>query len=184
MQIKDRLRKKYFFLRKKKYFDIRPDFFNPLSKLINRNFKKKRVYLSSYYPSLYEVDTLKLFQTDIKKKLKILLPVIKQNNSMFFYEWEINNVLQINKFGLLEPSLSKNHIVPDVMLIPLLAYDNQNQRLGYGGGFYDRYLSKFLRAHKKIITIGIAFSFQKYHKIPATTNDVKLNFILTEKGMF
>ena len=70
------------------------------------------------------------------------------------------------------------------MLIPLLAYDNQNHRLGYGGGFYDRYLSKFLRAHKKIITIGIAFSFQKYHKIPVTTNDVKLNFILTEKGMF
>ena len=184
MQIKDRLRKKYFFLRKKRYFDIRPDFFYPVLNLINRNFKKKRVYLSSYYPSLYEVDTLKLFQTDIKKRLKILLPVIKQNNSMYFYEWELNNVLQINKFGLLEPPLSKNHIVPDVMLIPLLAYDNQNHRLGYGGGFYDRYLSKFLRAHKKIITIGIAFSFQKYHKIPVTTNDVKLNFILTEKGMF
>ncbi len=184
MQIKDRLRKKYFFLRKKNYFEVKPHFFQPISKFINQNFNKKKINLSSYYPSLYEVNTLKLFQTDIIKKLKILLPVIKKKKSMYFYEWQVNNVLQINKFGLLEPPTTKNHIIPDVMLIPLLAYDNQNQRLGYGGGFYDRYLSKFLRAHKKIVTIGIAFSFQKYHKIPVTNSDVKLNFILTEKGMF
>ena len=84
---------------------------------------------------------------------------------------------------ILEPALLSTHIVPDIMLVPLLAYDNQNNRLGYGGGFYDRYLKKYLKTNKNILTIGIAFSFQKHHKIPVSKNDVKLNYILTEKGI-
>ena len=94
------------------------------------------------------------------------------------------DVLKINQFGMLEPAILSNHIVPDIMLVPLLAYDNQNNRLGYGGGFYDRYLNKYLKTHNNILTIGIAFSFQKHHKIPVFNNDVKLNYILTEKGIF
>ena len=85
---------------------------------------------------------------------------------------------------MLEPALLLSHLVPDIMLVPLLAYDNQNNRLGYGGGFYDRYLNKYLRTHNNILTIGIAFSFQKHHKIPVLYNDVKLNYILNEKGIF
>ena len=61
----------------------------------------------------------------------------------------------------------------------MLAYDNENNRLGYGGGFYDRYLKKY----NNIMTIGVAFSFQKHHKIPVSDNDVKLDYILTEKGL-
>ena len=70
------------------------------------------------------------------------------------------------------------------MLVPLLAYDKENYRLGYGGGFYDRYLNKFLKKHKNILTIGIAFSFQKHDKLPLSKEDVKLNYILNEKGIF
>ena len=99
-----------------------------------------------------------------------------------FYEWEKNGVLKINQFGMLEPALLSSHTVPDIMLVPLLAYDNQNNRLGYGGGFYDRYLNKYLKKHNNILTIGVAFSFQKYHKLPVNNKDVKLNYILTEKG--
>ena len=102
---------------------------------------------------------------------------------MRFHEWERNNVLQINKFGMLEPAILSNHIIPDIMLVPLLAYDNLNNRLGYGGGFYDRYLNKYLKSNNNILTIGIAFSFQKYHKLPVSIKDVKLNYILTEKGI-
>ena len=71
-----------------------------------------------------------------------------------------------------------------MILVPLLAYDKKNNRLGYGGGFYDKYLNKYLKINKKILTIGLAFSFQKYHKIPKTNKDVQLDFILTEKGIF
>ena len=184
MQNKNRLRKKYFFIRKKRYFDIKPSFFNPLIKLIKKKYKKKNINLSSYYPASFEVNILKLFELDVTNKMRIFLPVITGNNSMHFYQWEKNDVLQINKFVMLEPFRSFTNIVPNVMLIPLLAYDNKNNRLGYGGGFYDRYLKKYLKMHNNILTIGIAFSFQKYHKLPVSNNDVKLDYILTEKGFF
>ena len=183
MQNKDQLRKKYFFIRREKYFDIKPSFFNPLIKLIKERYKKKDVNLSSYYPASFEVNILKLFDLNAMNKIKIFLPVITGKNSMHFYKWQKHDVLQINKFGMLEPFKSLKNIVPNVMLIPLLAYDNKNNRLGYGGGFYDRYLKKYLKTYNNILTIGIAFSFQKYHKLPVSNNDVKLDYILTEKGI-
>ena len=75
------------------------------------------------------------------------------------------------------------YIDPNILLIPLVAFDKHLNRIGYGGGFYDRYLNKYLRKHDNILTIGIAFSFQKHHKIPELSYDVKLNYILTEKGI-
>ncbi len=182
MKNKERLRKKYLSIRKKKYFEISPSFFNPLKKLIQTEYHKRSVNLSFYYPASYEVNVLKLFETNLIKNLKMLLPVLKSKNSMLFCEWGNQDVMQINNFGMLEPfKLSKN-IIPNIMLIPLLAFDNNNNRLGYGGGFYDRYLNKYLNKNKNILTIGIAFSFQKHEKVPVTSNDVKLNYILTEKG--
>ena len=73
--------------------------------------------------------------------------------------------------------------IPNIILVPLLAFDSKKNRLGYGKGYYDRYLQKYLNNYKNILTIGIAFSFQKHHKLPVTNNDVKLNYILTEKGI-
>ena len=183
MQNKDILRKKFFFIRKKKYFEIKSTFFNPLIKLIKKKYKKKKVNLSIYYPASFEVNVIKLFETDIINKIQILLPVLKTNNRMHFHKWDKNNILEINRFGMLEPTLLLKHIVPDIMLVPLLAYDSKNNRLGYGGGFYDRYLNKYLKRHNNILTIGIAFSFQKYNKLPVSITDVKLNYILTEKGI-
>ena len=184
MKAKNRLRKKYFFYRKKKYFEIKPSFFNPLINIIKKSYKKKLINLSSYYPTSYEVNVLKIFETNIINKLNLLLPVLKGKSEMNFYEWKKNETLKINKFGMLEPAKLSEKILPDIMLIPLLAYDKRNYRLGYGGGFYDRYLNKYLKTHSKILTIGIAFSFQKYNKLPLNKKDVKLNYILTEKGIF
>ena len=183
MQNKNKLRKKYFLIRKKKYFEIQTSFFNPLVKLIKIKYSKKIINLSSYYPASFEVDVLKIFQTDMAYRLKMSLPVITGNNVMHFYKWEKNSVLQINRYGMLEPVIRSVQVVPDIILVPLLAYDHHHNRLGYGGGFYDRYLNKYLKTNKKILTIGIAFSFQKHHKLPVLSKDVKLNFILTEKGM-
>ena len=102
---------------------------------------------------------------------------------MNFFPWKKNEVLLVNKFGLLEPIkfISK---IPDIILIPALAFDENKYRLGYGKGFYDRYLNKYLKKFKNILTVGVAFSFQKYHKLPIDKNDVKLNYILTEKGIY
>ena len=151
---------------------------------INMKSFQNIINLSSYYPASFEVGTLQIFQTHIIDRLKILLPVLSGNNTMHFYRWKKNDILKINQFGMLEPALLLDYIIPDIMLVPMLAFDNNNNRLGYGGGFYDRYLNKYLKTHNNIVTIGIAFSFQKYHKLPVSNNDVKLNYILTEKGIF
>tara|TARA_Y100000768_G_scaffold332037_1_gene271493 strand:- start:259 stop:813 length:555 start_codon:yes stop_codon:yes gene_type:complete len=182
MQNKERLRKKYFSLRKKKYFDINPSFFNPLLKLIRSRYFKKNINLSIYYPSSYEVNVIKLLDIINKKKVKIILPVINDRNSMHFYNWKKGDILYVNKYGMLEPNSSSRKVIPNVMLVPLLAFDNKKNRLGYGGGYYDRYLNKYLKKNKNLLTIGVAFSFQEHNKIPISNSDVKLNYVLTEKG--
>ena len=82
---------------------------------------------------------------------------------------------------MLEPIKTKEKI-PDVIIAPLLAFDKDKFRLGYGKGYYDRYLNKYIKKNKNILIVGVAFSFQKYHKLPNSNFDVKLDFILTDKG--
>jgi 5-formyltetrahydrofolate cyclo-ligase len=183
MQEKIAIRKKAFSNRKKKYFEITSQFFNPLIKFFKKNKNKSTSVFSMYYPSNYEVNILSLFKLIKKKNIRTVLPVIKSNSQMNFVEWKHLDPLKINEFGMLEPSLQGKIFVPNLMLVPLLAYDNYNNRLGYGKGFYDRFLNKFLKIKKNIITIGIAFSFQKYNKLPVSNLDIKLDYILTEKGL-
>ena len=114
-----------------------------------------------------------------KKNFNVSLPVIKENNQMNFLQWSRNDPLKINKFGILEP-ISSKIIDPDILLVPLVSFDSKLNRLGYGGGFYDRYIEKIEKV-KKVIKIGLAFSYQKIKKIPTNKFDRKLDFIITEK---
>tara|TARA_Y100000590_G_scaffold139661_1_gene159952 strand:+ start:3604 stop:3864 length:261 start_codon:yes stop_codon:yes gene_type:complete len=77
----------------------------------------------------------------------------------------------------------KKKSYPGILLIPLLAFDKELNRLGYGGGYYDRYISS-LEDNYRIIKIGIGFSFQKINNLPTNKYDKKLDFIITEKGSF
>ena len=101
---------------------------------------------------------------------------------MIFCKWKKNDILNLNKFGILEP-IKAGISIPKVVLVPLLAFDNNKYRLGYGKGFYDRYLNKLKKKKRNVISIGVAFSFQKYHKLPNNYLDYKLNYIITEKGL-
>ena len=183
MYQKNLLRKRYLNSRKKKYFEVDRHFFLPLINYIKKNLKKKKFNLALYYPANFEVDVIKILDNDFIFNQRILLPVIEDNNKMSFFSWKKKQVLLVNKFGMLEPVKSKPKI-PDIMLVPLLSFDHRKYRLGYGKGFYDRYLNKYLKKFKNILTVGVAFSFQKYHKLPKNNMDVKLNYILTEKGIY
>ena len=183
MQQKIKLRKKYFYLRKKRYYNIKKEFFLPLLKLIKSRLKKKLVKLALYYPSNFELNVLKLLEFNRILTHDILLPVIEKNNLMNFFSWKKNDVLFVNQYGILEPLKSKVKI-PDVILVPILAFDENKYRLGYGKGFYDRYINKYLKRFKNILTVGVAFSFQKHHKLPRNKNDAKLDLIITEKGIY
>ena len=182
MSSKNKLRKKFYLLRKKRYFEIDEKFFFPLIKLLKLKFKKKTFKLALYYPSNFELNVLKLLESPYILNKHTLLPKIEENNRMNFFSWKKNEVLLINKYGIQEPIKSRAK-VPEVILVPILVFDKFKFRIGYGKGFYDRYLTKFIKNNKKILTVGVAFSFQRYHKLPISKNDVKLDFILTDKGL-
>ena len=184
MANKDQLRKKFLSLRKKKYFEVSTNKFNKLINHIKKNNKiKKSIFIGLYYPSNYELNILKIVSNFKNSKIIFLLPKILEGNLMKFVKWNEKDALTVNKFGIPEPfeTKKKNHL-PDVVLVPLLAFDSYKNRLGYGKGFYDRYLYKLIKLNKKIVTIGVAFSFQKYKKLPTSNFDFKLNYIYTEKG--
>ena len=108
---------------------------------------------------------------------RLVMP--KKNNQMDFFKWSKNDPLKINKYGIPEPVSSKI-FYPDILLVPLVGYDNDLNRLGYGGGFYDRYIEKIEKI-KRVIKIGLAFSYQKIKSLPTNQHDKKLDFIITEK---
>ena len=183
MQQKSKLRKKYLKIRKENYFEIDKKFFSPLLKLIKKNIKKKSIIIALYYPSNFELNVLKVLELKYFSHQTILLPVAEKNNFMNFYQWKKNDVLTINEFGMLEP-IKTEAKTPDIIILPLLAFDKDKYRLGYGKGYYDRYLNKYIKQYKKnTMTVGVAFSFQKHNKLPINKNDVKMDFILTEKGI-
>ena len=173
------LRKKFIKLRKKNFsknLNVNSNRF--LNFLVRKNFKKK--IIGGYYPYNYEMDTLEVLQKLEKKNFLISLPKITKNNKMYFYLWSFKDPLTINTYGIPEP-ISNKKVDPDLLLIPLLAYDSEHNRLGYGGGFYDRYIS-VAQKRKKLIKIGFGFSYQKTIKLPVDHNDKKLDYILTEKN--
>ena len=176
--IKSKLRKKIIRIREtinKKNIQIN---FNQILK----TFKKEKItkgIIGGYYPVNFEVDDLMLLKKLEKKNFDISLPVIKKKFQMNFYKWSFTDLLKINKYGIPEPE-TKNIVYPDVLLIPLVAFDKNLNRLGYGGGYYDRLIKK-LSKKKKIIKIGLAFSFQKINKVPTNAYDQKLDYIVTNK---
>ena len=100
---------------------------------------------------------------------------------MDFYKWSPHDPLTISSLGIPQP-LKLKKVYPDIIFVPIVAFDKFRNRIGYGGGFYDRYLEKISQI-KKFTTIGLAFSHQKVNKINVENFDRKLNLILTEKLM-
>jgi len=178
---KSYLRKKSLLIRKENYSKVKKFNFNLIFKLIKKHFLNKKISIASYYPSNYEVDTLSFIEQASKRNFKILLPVIRPLGKMSFKRWKYKDPLYVSAFGTLEPVNSQKEIIPDLVMVPLVAFDSHLNRLGYGKGYYDRILEKINLTKKKAIFLGIAYSFQKCEKIPINKNDVKLDYIFTEK---
>ena len=176
--LKSKLRKKILKIRKiAKKDNLKIDFNKVFSLIKKNNLTKKSI--GGYFPVNHEVDDLEILREFAKKNYQISLPVIKKNFNMNFYKWSFNDPLKINQYGIPEPN-SKKLIYPDIILVPLVAFDNNLNRLGYGGGYYDRAIKK-LSGKKKFLKIGLAFSFQKVNNVPITKYDKKLDYIVTDK---
>ena len=178
--LKSKLRKKILKVREKNNKNNIQINLNQIIKILKKHKVFKGV-IGGYYPVNFEVDDLELLKKLQVKKFDISLPVIKKNFQMDFYRWSFFDPLKINKFGIPEPEIN-NIVYPDILLIPLVAFDKNLNRLGYGGGYYDRLISR-LSKKKKIIKIGLAISAQKIDRVPTNVYDQKLDYILTNKNI-
>ena len=177
---KFKLRKKIINIRKKKYFEIKIGN-NIINILPNTIDLSKNKIIGGYFPINFEFDCLQILKKFYSKGYGLSLPIIKRNYQMDFYNWSPNDPLTISSLGIPEP-LKLKKVYPDIIFVPMVAFDKHRNRIGYGSGFYDRYLEKISKI-KKCITIGLAFSHQKVNKFNVENFDRKLDLILTEKLM-
>jgi 5-formyltetrahydrofolate cyclo-ligase len=178
--LKNKLRKKILKIREKNNKNNIQIDFNQIIKILKKEKITKKI-IGGYYPVNFEVDDLELLKKFEKNKFDISLPVIKKKFQINFYKWSFFDPLKINKYGIPEPE-TKNIVYPDVILVPLVAFDKNLNRLGYGGGYYDRLIKNFSKK-KKIIKIGLAFSVQEIDKVPIGMHDQKLDYIVTNKNI-
>ena len=154
--------------------------YSSLKSIFKKNFISKNKIIGGYFPVNFEIDCMQVLKKLTQEGYKVSLPVIKKKNKMNFYLWNPNEPLKVSNLGIPEPYKNKK-VYPDLILVPIVAYDKKKNRLGYGGGFYDRYIGKF---KKKILTIGLAFSFKKINFIKINQFDQKLNYIQTESKKY
>jgi 5-formyltetrahydrofolate cyclo-ligase len=113
---------------------------------------------------------------------RLALPVmIGKGKPLLMRAWSPGDAMEAAAWGIAEPMADKPEVEPDVVLVPLLAFDARGHRLGYGGGFYDRTLAK-LRAKKPVIAVGIAYDEQKVDAVPVESYDQRLDWVLTPSG--
>ena len=140
-------------------------------------------YVGSYVDYNFELSTNSLNKYLIEKNVNICLPKINsQSKEINFFKFSTGTKLIKNKYNILEPEVTNEIIFPKLVLVPLLAFNESGFRLGYGGGFYDKYFSS--QEEKDIIKVGLGFSFQKVNEIPIENHDQKLDWILTESYLY
>jgi 5-formyltetrahydrofolate cyclo-ligase len=140
--------------------------------------------VSGYSPIRSEIDPVPLMRALGSKGARLALPaVMARGKSLAFRAWSAGDRLMLGPLGILEPSPAAAELIPDVMLVPLAAFDRAGHRIGYGAGHYDFTLAH-VRKVKPIVAIGVAFAVQEIEAVPALPHDVALDYVLTETQAF
>jgi 5-formyltetrahydrofolate cyclo-ligase len=139
--------------------------------------------VSAYWPIRTEIDIRPLLSALVNNGRDAALPVVAgRGQPLQFRRWRPGVSLDRDAFGLAHPRPDAPIILPDVVLVPLLAFDRRHHRLGYGAGFYDRTLAD-LRHRKQVLAIGVAFAAQEVEEVPLDSWDEPLDLVLTERGV-
>ncbi|MGD0846847.1 5-formyltetrahydrofolate cyclo-ligase [Bradyrhizobium sp.] len=139
--------------------------------------------VSGYSPIRSEVDPAPLMRSLAAQGAQLALPVVlARGKSLSFRAWSPSDRLVLGSLGIPEPSPAAAEVMPDIMLVPLAAFDGLGHRIGYGAGHYDFTLAH-LRKLKHVIAIGLAFAAQEIVAVPALPHDVALDYVLTETDM-
>ncbi|MBN9004501.1 MAG: 5-formyltetrahydrofolate cyclo-ligase [Rhizobiales bacterium] len=140
--------------------------------------------VAGYAPIRSEIDPVQLMQKFAGRGATLALPAISARNaSLVFRQWTPGDALVRGMFGISEPPATALKVIPDIVLVPLAAFDRAGHRVGYGGGYYDRTFAR-LRQLKPVTAIGLAFAAQEIPQVPALSHDVRLDFVLTETDIF
>ncbi|MBR1272352.1 5-formyltetrahydrofolate cyclo-ligase [Bradyrhizobium sp. AUGA SZCCT0222] len=140
--------------------------------------------VSGYSPIRNEIDPAPLMRKLAEAGARLALPaVMARGKSLAFRAWSGNDRLMLGPLGIPEPSPAAAELIPDIMLVPLAAFDAAGHRIGYGAGHYD-FTLEHLRKAKAIVAVGAAFAVQQIKAVPAQPHDVALDFVLTEKKVF
>ena len=140
--------------------------------------------ISAFHPYLSEISTLELLVKLAAEGWTTALPVVVGKElPLKFRRWVPGDAMVSGLWDIQIPVETAPEVEPDVLLVPMLAFDRKGYRLGYGGGFYDRTLAK-LRALKKITAIGVAYAGQEVDSVPHDAHDQPLDWIMTEQETF
>jgi 5-formyltetrahydrofolate cyclo-ligase len=137
--------------------------------------------VSGFMPLESEIDVLPLLRGLAASGALLALPVVAgRGQPLIMRAWSFGQPLRAGGWGLSEPGADAPQVAPDVLIVPLLAFDRRGHRIGYGAGYYDLTI-RALRASKAIVAAGIAFAAQEIAAVPDTPNDARLDFVLTER---
>ena len=140
--------------------------------------------VAGFHPFRDEINILPLLKVFISNGYKTCLPVTPLDDKILqFREWTPKINLVRGKYGIFEPNQDCDKVEPDMLLVPLLAFDEAGYRLGYGGGYYDQTLRKLISTKKNITSIGVAFKIQRFKKLPIDTFDIPLDAVIHEDGL-
>jgi len=130
-----------------------------------------------------EINPLPLMRKLAGQGARLALPVVAgRGKPLVMREWNFGEPLATGVWGIREPKPEAAVVEPDILLVPLLAFDRAGHRIGYGAGYYDLTLAQ-LRARKPIIAVGLAFAAQEVPAVPATLRDARLDLVLTERAV-
>jgi 5-formyltetrahydrofolate cyclo-ligase len=145
--------------------------------------REQRV-VSGFFPYKSEIDVRPLMGKLAGDGWTTCLPVvIGKDEPLLFRRWLPGEPTQPGVWDIPCPPVDAPDVVPQVLLVPMMAFDRRGFRLGYGGGFYDRTLAQ-LRARRAVLAIGVAYAAQQVDSVPHDSHDQPLDYIMTEKAVF
>jgi len=166
--------------------DKNSDAFNTLQDNLKdlKNFKNYKI-VASFISFKSEISTQFLNEFLFNNGKILCLPIIKNNSeTLNFIEYNLKTKLVSGKFGIMQPSNLSKEFLPEIILTPCLAFDENGFRLGYGGGYYDKTFSYLKKIKHKFISIAVAFDDQRIDELVHDKYDQKINYILTEKKLY